>query len=233
MCEIGNDTHMQRIRVGFGLSLLSLGLFGGALWLGHFLTSVMEAIIISVLLFIPSIVYMCKSNRKKKCAFYSLLLNSVANGFVVAIYYLKIQKFPLPEDYLALCLPMALLLISYLLFAYLKKGRSWLCVLLLLLHVVLLSFAVVRWVRRDAAFYSVLFFALIFSMIYCFVFALLSKRATRSVLLGIGKGSFGILGLVTCVVIFLVTEGEGIDGAFEFMGDMISDVLPDRKKPKP
>ncbi len=230
MHEVSNAWKREKANRALILSILSLGLFGLSLWLTCFLSSTLDAIFGSVLLFIPSIVLQCKSEKKERYSLYSLILNSVANGLIVAIYYLKIQRVPELCDFSALLLPGALVLLAYLLFGYLQKGRAWFCILLILLHIALMVGAVIRWIQFSNALYSLTFFSLIFSMIYTVVFAVSIHQPARSVLRGVSKGSFGILGILTIVVLFLITEGEGIDSVFEGLGELVSDILPDRKK---
>ena len=217
----------------FGLSLLSLCLFGCSLWLSCYLPTILAAVAVIVLLLVPSIVFLCKSARKENYSICSLILNSFTNGVVVAIYYIKIQTTPMPFDFLALLLPAVLLLLAYLLIGVWQKGWRWFNLLLILLHIALIIVTVVRWVRFGGTFYSLTVFGLIFSMIYSFVFAVSIHRPERPVHRAMAIGSFGVLGIVATVVILLIFDGEGIDGVFDGLGDLIGDALPSRKKHKP
>lgn len=214
------------------LSMVSLCLFGLSLCLSWVLSSVQYAVFLSVLLFIPSVVLLCKSEKKEKYSFGSLILNSLANGFVVSIYYMKIQKSPVLFDYLVLLLPAALVLLAYLLFGYLRKGRLWYTLLLIILHCVLFAVTVVRWVRIGGVCYSLAFFGLIFSLLYGVVFALSLHRSDRTPTRAVAIGSFGILGLVAVIVILLVSDGEGIDGLFDGLGELIAEAFTSREKPQ-
>ncbi len=223
----------KKANLAFVLSIFSICLFGLSLWLSRFLTSTLDAIFVSVLLFVPSVVLLCKSEKKEKYSIYSLILNSLANGSVVSIYYMKIQKTPVLCEYLVLLLPLTLVLLAYLLFGFLQKGRQWFNLLLIVVHIALITATVIRWVRIGGTICSLTVFGLIFSVIYSIVFAVCLHKPSRPAIRATAIGSFGILGIVVVIVILLISDGEGIDGVFDGLGDLIGDALPSRKKTKP
>ncbi len=81
--------------------------------------------------------------------------------------------------------------------------------------------------------FRVTVFGLIFSMIYSFVFAVSIHRPERPVHRAMAIGSFGVLGIVATVVILLIFDGEGIDGVFEGVGELIAETIPSRKNRHP
>ena len=228
-----DTTKQMRMRHSLGIAVFSLCLFGLSLLLCGLLTSTVYAIFVSVLLFVTSIVLQILADQREHFYRYSMILNSLANGSVVSIYYQKIQCVPSLSDFCSLLLPLFLLILTYFLFRFLKRGSLWFALLILLLHIFLMVISVIGWVRSKGAFCSMAFFGLVFSMIYSVVLARIHRRPSRSILKSMSVGSFGILGIIIFVVFLLISEGEGFDGILEFFGDLVAEVMPRRKHTKP
>lgn len=221
----------ERRNHALGLSLLSMVLFGVTLWLSCAFWGRLAAMIGSILLFIPSVVLICRSGREQDGCFTSLILNSVANGLIISVYYLsyhlQLSWLHLP----VLLLPVSMLVGVYFLVSCLKKAHVWVIIALILVHIALLVGAVVKWVQIGGASYSLCFFGLIFSFFYSIVLVITTYRADRPATKAVAVGSFGVLGIAAAVVILIVSEGEAFEGVFEGLCDLLSDMLPSSKKP--
>ena len=231
------DLYTQRqgkANWALGLSLLSLLGFGLSAWLSCCFLSRDAAAVGAVLLMLPSIPLHWKGKKNKALYFYSFALNSIANGLIVAVYYLSFQiPLDIASVFLGLLVPAVLLLCAYLFFGVLQKARSRTTLLLLLSNFALMVGAVVKWVKDGSPVYSFCFFGLIFSLIYIIIYSVSLYRQNRCVHRDLSMGSYGIFAIIGIVVIVILSEGEALDCVFEGIGELISELIPGRsKKPK-
>lgn len=214
-----------------GLSLLSLGLFAPATWVSYTFLSRWNAVIGAVLLLIPSIILQFRDNRREYPSFISLVLNSLANGLIVSIYYLHYNK---AVDHRTLLMgilfPAVVLLCAYIFSGLMQKRRTRLTLLLLPVNIALMIGSIVKWAQTGEVLYSFTFFSLIFSLIYTLTLLITLRRSELSVIGALSIGSYGIMGIIVVVVIALVTDGEVFDCVIEGIGDIMTDFFPSRSK---
>ncbi len=146
----------------------------------------------------------------------AFVVNSFANALVAASYYLSFDlRLTLSYGLQALIPGTILLLLAYVCFGLLQKGRKWTSTILILCNSLLIIAAVVLWARGDRAYYSLMFFTLLITLIYLIVFSVSVFREGASVRKSFSTGSFGLFALIALVVIILLSEGEALDGIFD------------------
>ncbi len=211
------------------LSLLSFVLFAVATWASCTLFSRWIAITGAVLLLIPSITLQCTGGHRDLPSFCSLMLNSLANGLIVSVYYLHFHiTVTLGTLLMGLLLPFVLLLCTYLFLGLIERGRSWLTVLQITAIFSALIGSVVKWVQTGSVIYSFTFFSTVFVLLYTIAYLVTLRRPELTVTGALSVGSYGVMGVLVVVVIALVSEGETFDGILEGIGDIIADCFPTR-----
>ncbi len=144
----------------------------------------------------------------------SYLLTAVGNGFSASAYYLsRPLRLGFPEMLLA-CIPAAgiLFLVYLMLQVYVKSKRVTLTVAFLL-DIALMAIAIVLWITDGTLIFSFAFFAALIASFYLAVFGITVGHEERSVLRDVSFGGFGSFIILTVVVIFIITEGDVLDGA--------------------
>lgn len=157
----------------------------------------------------------CHITGKKNRAGYlfSFVLNSVGNGFSASALYLQ-SDIPLPfVEALIPAVPAAgILLLVYLLLQIFSKTKRFTVTTAVIINCLLIAALVVLWIMKGPAYFSFGLFCLIISLFYLCVFGITLGRDERSVLRDISFGSFGSFIILTVVVIFVLSEGEILDG---------------------
>lgn len=226
--------RQKNANLTLSLSLLSLVLFALTTWVSRAFFTTWIAVIGTVLLLIPSIILQFWNKHNEWPSFYSLILNSLANGLIVSIYYLHYDiAVRLGALLMGLLLPFVLLLCAYIILGLMEKRRTRLTVLLILSYFAALIGSVVKWAQTGSVVYSFTFFSIIFVLIYTISYLITLRHTELSVTGVLSMGSYGIMGVLVVVVIALVSEGEAFDGILEGMGDIIAELFPTRNhKPK-
>lgn len=143
----------------------------------------------------------------------SFLLNSVGSGMSVsALFVVKGVAADLPQLFLATLPAAAVLLLVYWMLRIFHRSKSASVALATLFNIALTVSLVVLWIMYGYRFYCFAFFCSLISLFYLCVFGITVEHEERSLLRDISFGSFGSLIILTVVVVFILSEGEILDG---------------------
>lgn len=143
----------------------------------------------------------------------SFALNAIGAGFVVSAYYLKIEAVLALFPLLIAAIPAAaILLLVYLMLQSFSKTKTVTLTIAAILNGLLTIATMVLWIIYGDVTYSFAFFCSLISLFYLCVFGITVNHDDRSVFRDISFGSFGSLIIIAVVVIFVISEGEALDG---------------------
>lgn len=150
----------------------------------------------------------------------SYALNTVGSGFAVSAYYLEKQLIVIPENmFLPMLIPAIISLITYLLIRVFPKIKKFVLATFTIGTIAMLIAFAVLWIKNGYEFYSFAFFNFVFTLFYVVVDAVTVGEYDRLVIRDISFGSFGIFLVIALVVLFIISEGEILDGLFEGVFD--------------
>ena len=139
------------------------------------------------------------------------LLNSVANGFSLAAFYIHAKVTVTAADLLPGTLPaMGVVALAALLCGLRRKRLALWMTGFLTAALVVTSFIPAMWpvgFPRSAVLFSALAAAM-----YLAVYGVTIGRGERPVLRDVAYGSFGALIVITFVVLLIISEGEALEG---------------------
>lgn len=200
--------------VVFLFSVISIGIFivsalGAAAVLKEW-----YGLIPGIILMILAIPFHWMGKKRKHCYLISFLINSVANSCSVAAYYVS-QNIHLELHSLLLGVvpALAVLFLVYLMLQTFHKTKRVTVTVACILNGLLTVGLMVLWIIYGSTVFSFGFFTSLISFFYLCVFGITINHDERSVLRDISFGSFGSFIIITIVVIFLLTDGEILDGA--------------------
>lgn len=170
-------------------------------------------IICSIVLMIAAIPVHILGKKNNRFYLLSFLLNSVANGLSVSTYYLvKNKELELP-DMLCAAVPATLILfVVYAVLSLFGKSKKITLIIAGIINVALSVTLAFLWIFYGYALWSFAFFCSMISFFYLLVFAFTVGHNERSTLRDISFGSFGAFIVISLVVIFILSEGDIIDG---------------------
>ena len=180
-----------------------------------FATSVCEkwyGLVVGAVLMILAIPIHCQG--KKANAFYTLsfVVNSVANGFSLSAYYIDSKAALNIDEMLKACvLPIILLLVVFLLVQLFPGAKKYICISGIVAGIVMLVAFVVLAIRQGGVIYSFGFFSTLLSLFSVGVMGVTANNR-RDALSDISFGSFGAFIIISLVVLFIISEGEILEG---------------------
>lgn len=174
------------------------------------------------------------AKKHKIFYFLSYILNTVGSGFAASAYYLEKGHSVIPESlFLPMLIPTAVTLVTYLLVRIFPKAKKYVFTIATLGTIAMLIAFAVLWIRNGYEYYSFAFFNTVFTLFYVVTDVVTVSEADREVIRDISFGSFGIFLIIFIVVLFIITEGEILDGLFEGIFDFgTSDGTTKSKKHK-
>lgn len=157
------------------------------------------------------------AKKSKLLYILSFALNTVGSGFAASAYYLEKGLNIIPESmFLPMLIPASVSFVTYLLIRIFPKIKKIvLTVSIIGTFLMLIAFAVL-WIKNGYEFYSFAFFYTVFTMFYVIVNAVTVSYNENVVFRDVSLGSFGIFIIVALVVLFIITEGDILDGIFDF-----------------
>lgn len=200
--------------VVFLFSLISLGLFILSTLFATAVCPKWYGLAIGIGLMLLAIPFHWIGKKYKWGYLLSFLLNSIGSGFSVSAYYVT-KHIPLDLYSLLLAIiPAAgiLLLVYFMLQTFHKTKKVTVAVACLLNALLTIAF-LVFWIMDGNVIFSFGFFSSLISFFYLCVFGITINHDERSVLRDISFGSFGSFIILTVVVIFILSEGEILEGA--------------------
>lgn len=148
---------------------------------------------------------------------FSFLFNSVANGFSLSAYYVsKNIALNISEMLKACVLPVALLFIVFLLVQIFPEIKKSICISAVVIGSIMLVVFVIMWIKQGGVFFNFGFFSILLSLFYHCVMVVTANN-NRDTLRDISFGSFGAFIIISLVVLFIITEGEIVEG-FDISG---------------
>lgn len=202
---------IQSLLLFFFFSLIAIGIF---VFSTLFATSVCEkyyGLVIGIILMLVAIPLHCLGNKTELGYIFSFLVNSVANGFSLSAYYCSKNIALSVGDMLKVCaLPLAFLFIVCFLVYLFPESKKYVCAAVVIGCAALIMF-MVSWIKQGSLFFSFGFFAILLSLFYlCVVWV--TANSQRFALRDVSFGSFGVFILISIIVVFILTEGDIVDG---------------------
>lgn len=174
---------------------------------------------IGIVLMAVAIPFHCKGKKKIWGYLTSFIINSIASGLVVSAYYLNnettLDLYRLLMGAIPAC---AILFLVYLMLQCFQKTKKVTLIVAAIINAVLTVAATVLWIIHGNIVFSFGFFCSLISFFYLCVFGISINHDERSVFRDISFGSFGSFIILCVVVIFLISEGDILDG-IDFSGD--------------
>ena len=176
-------------------------------------------LIVGVLLMTAAIPLHGLGKRNKLTYLLAICLNSVGAGFSASAYYIQRGvSVELRGMIISAGSAFALLFLVYIVLQISPKTKKVTVCAAVILTLVRLVAVLVMWIRGDAGYYSFCFFCLLISLFYLCVLGVTVNHDERSLLRDISFGNFGLYIMITVVVIFILSEGEILDGLFDGIG---------------
>lgn len=204
--------------VVFLFAVISIGVFIISTLISTAILKEWYGLIPGLILMILAIPFHWMGKKRKGGYLISFLLNSVANGCSVAAYYVsKNIALHIHSLFLGVLPALGVLLLAYFMLQTFHKTKRVTVTVACIINGVLTIALLVLWIIYGSTHFSFGFFASLISFFYLCVFGITINHDERSVLRDISFGSFGSFIIITIVVIFLLTDGEILDGAdFDF-----------------
>lgn len=201
-------------------ALLSLVLFACSAMLACSFMTKWYGIIAGAVLMLSAIPFHCIGKKAKWGYIVSFLLNSIANGFSLSAVYIKNGYEPKLSSMLSAIIPSAvILLLACLVLYFFGKSKKVAVTLACIADVAMMAVYIAQWITKDNdVFSSFAFFCLLITFFYLCVFGFAVNNDRRNTLRFISFGSFGAFIVLTFVVIFIVSEGDVLDGV-EILAD--------------
>lgn len=140
----------------------------------------------------------------------SFLLTAVSNGFSLSALYRP------PVNLSLLCrgaFPSVVILFAVCVVLFLfPKAKSAAITLGCLADMALAVVSVVYWIKTGATDVSFAFFCSLICLFFLCVYGITANHEKRNVLRDISFGGFGAFVMLTVVVVFILSEGELLDG---------------------
>lgn len=202
-----------RAFVVFLFGLISLGV----LIISTLITSVFVekwyGVIIGIVLMLVAIPFHISGKKHPFAYIISFLLNSVGNGFSVSALYTSGDiKSNILTLFIAVIPSVAILLLVYLMLAIFSKSKKATISIACVLNAVLTVALTVFWIKYGLVLYSFGFFASLISFFFLCVYGITVNHEERPLLRDISFGGFGSFIIITVVVLFILSEGDIIDG---------------------
>ena len=143
----------------------------------------------------------------------SFTINSIASGFVVSAYYIKNQAALNIYELLIATIPAAaIIFLVYIMLQNFNKTKKVTITVAGIINAVLTITTIVFWIIHGNVVFSFGFFCSLIIFFYICVFGITINHDERSVFRDISFGSFGSFIIISVVVIFILSEGEILDG---------------------
>ena len=205
------NTNLKPIVV-FLSSLVAMGIFVVSTL---FATSVCEkcyGLVVGFILMLVAIPFHWWGLNFKASYIFSFLLNSVANSFSVSAYYNDQKELLNVSDMFKACIfPIVLLFVVFVLVQLFPEIKKNICITAIVIGCIMLVAFVVLEIKRDGVLFSFSFFSTLLSLFSVGVMGVTANNK-RDVLSDISFGSFGAFIIISLVVLFIITEGEILEG---------------------
>ena len=201
----------NKIFIVFIYSLISLGILFLSLFASTFVFEQWYGIILGILLMLIAIPFHIKGKKYPYLYTISIVLNSIANGCSLsALYLVNGIELDIPYLLLALLPAVGVMMLTCFLFQKFSKKISLVTACVLNLLIILLD--ITFWIINGNIFFSFCFFSTLIAFFYLCAFGITVGHDERLVLSDISFACFGSFIILTVVVIFILSEGDLLDG---------------------
>lgn len=206
------DTKTKAFVV-FLFSMMSIALFILSALFANAVFQELYGLIVGIALMIAAIPFHRMGKSHKLGYLLSFLINSVANGFSVSAYFFSSGiKLNLYEMLISALPAAGILLLVYLMLRVFHSTKKTTMTAAAIINGVVTIVLLVLWITRGSLIFSFGFFCSLISIFYLCVFGITIDHDKRPVLRDISFGSFGSCIIITVVVIFILFEGEMLEG---------------------
>lgn len=172
-----------------------------------------SCVFVGVILMVLAIPFHILGKKMPLSYILSLVINSIGTGFSISGYYINADIDLHIVDVLPAIIPaVCILLLVYMLLQMFSKTKTVTVTVSVVISVLSAIAAVVFWITDGGVIFSFGFFSLVLLSFYLCVFGISVNHDERSVLRDLSFGSFGTFIIVTVVVVFILSEGEILDG---------------------
>nr|MDD6335725.1 hypothetical protein [bacterium] len=194
-------------------SLVSIGLFPVSTFIAASICQSWYGLVVGLLLMALAIPFHYCAKKHPKGYFVSFFTNSIANGFSASAYYLA-KNIPLDwcQMLLAAMPAAAILGLVYVMLQKMGKTKKTAVLVAAVIDALLILLSLALWIVYGKAAFSFGFFCAWIALFYLCVFGITIHHDGRAVMRDISFGSFGAFIMLTVVVIFILSEGEALDG---------------------
>ncbi len=197
----------------FVFSLSSLGLFIISSLLATRMCQKWYGLAIGIGMMIIAIPFHCIGKKKLWGYPASFVLNSIGSGFIVSAYYVKFEKvLEIYDLFIAAISAAAIIFLVYLMLQTFNKTKGVTVTVAVIVNLILTIVATVLWIRYGEVIYSFAFYCSLISLFHLCVFGVTINHDERSVFRDISFGSFGSIIIIAVVVVFILSEGDILDG---------------------
>ena len=208
-----SEWRKAKALVVFLFALISLGIFILSTLFALSLGNQWSGLVVGAALMLLAIWPHCAGKRFHVGYLISFLLNSIANGFSVSAYYLvKNIGLELDEMVIAVLSAAGIMVLIYLMLQRFQLKKTTAVLVASVINVLITVVFMVLWISNGAGVFSFGFFGSLISLFYLCVFGIAIGRDERPVLRDVSFGSFGAFVILLVVVIFVLSEGELLDG---------------------
>ena len=155
---------------------------------------------------------------KKNRIFYavSILLNICSSAIFTGMYYTNADKTPSIKELLVASVGALIILnLSYAFLHILPKYSVYTGLCGIMLCIGLAIYNIVMWISVGGVCYSFGFFSLVIAFMCLFAIICINETPTAKALRYASFAGFGVAIIVAVVVLFILSEGEGLEGAFD------------------
>ncbi len=143
----------------------------------------------------------------------SFIINSLGSGFIVSAYYIESKTTPDIYSLFIGAIPTAaIIFLVYLMLHIFSIGKGVTITVAVIINIVLTIISTVLWIKYGNVIFSFGFYCSLIGLFYLCVFGITINHDERAVFRDISFGSFGSLMIIAVVVIFILSEGDVLDG---------------------
>lgn len=168
---------------------------------------------IGIVMTVIAIPFHCKGKKTLWGYLASFIINSLASGFVVSAYYLKAEIVLDVYSMIVGAIPAAaIVFVTFLILQSFSKTKKVTVTVAVILNIILTVTEMVLWIRHGDVVFSFGFFCSLISFFYLCVYAVTINHDERSVFRDVSFGGFGAFIIIAVVVLFILSEGEILEG---------------------
>ncbi len=203
----------------FLFSLISLGVFVFSTYFATFVFPKWYGVVAGIVLMIIAIPFHYMGKKNVWGYFCAFIINSIANGFTISALKFLHNGSNIYIMLLAAIPSAAILFLVYLMLQIFNKTKAVTVTVACIINAILITSLIVLIIRYGDFIFKYGVFCSLISWCYLGVFGVTINHSERPVFRDLSFGSFGTFVILIVVVIFILSEGEILDGLdFDFGG---------------